>query len=49
MFEPASCWPKPKFMRWKTFDKKRNKIIELEEKYWPMATEQMEKTFNYIL
>jgi hypothetical protein len=49
MFKKVLCWPKPKFMRWKTFEKKRNKIIELEEKYWPMATEQMEKTFNYIL
>jgi len=36
MFEQVSYWPKPKWMRWKTFEQKRNKITELEDKYWPI-------------
>jgi hypothetical protein len=43
MFKKVLCWPKPKFMRWKTFEKKRNKIIELEERYWPMANEEINR------
>ncbi len=43
MFENIHYWPKPKWMRWKTFEQKRNKITELEKKYWPMATEKIDK------
>ncbi|WP_259367121.1 MULTISPECIES: hypothetical protein [unclassified Colwellia] len=46
MFEQVAYWPKPKWMRWITFEKKRNKIIELESKYWPMSEAYMEKTFG---
>jgi hypothetical protein len=37
MFENIYYWPKPKWMRWKTFEQKRNNITELENKYWPMV------------
>jgi len=37
MFEQVAYWPKPKWMRWKMFEQKQNKIIELEKQYWPMA------------
>jgi hypothetical protein len=43
MFEKALYWPKPKFMRWKKFEQKRNKILELEERYWPMANEEINR------
>jgi hypothetical protein len=46
MFEQVAYWPKPKWARWKTFGQKRNKIIELEKKYWPMAMAQMKTTFG---
>jgi hypothetical protein len=46
MFEQVAYWPKPKWARWKTFEQKRNKIIELEKKYWPMAMAQMKTTFG---
>jgi len=46
MFEQVIYWPKPKWMRWKTFDQKRNKITELEKRYWPMAFAQMKTTFG---
>jgi hypothetical protein len=46
MFEQVACWPKPKWMRWKTFEQKRNKITELENQYWPMAIAQMKTTFG---
>jgi len=46
MFEQVAYWPKPKWMRWKTFEQKRNNIILLEKKYWPMAITQMENTFG---
>ena len=49
MFEQVCYWPKPKWMRWKTFEQKRNKIIELEKRYWPMAVSQMKTTFGDIL
>lgn len=39
-------WTKPKWMRWITFEKKRNKIIKLENKYWPMSVDYMEKLFS---
>tara|TARA_B110000211_G_scaffold234958_1_gene307794 strand:+ start:6747 stop:7364 length:618 start_codon:yes stop_codon:yes gene_type:complete len=46
MFEQVTYWPKPKWMRWITFEKKRKKIIELENKYWPMSVEHIEKLFS---
>jgi hypothetical protein len=46
MFEQVEYWPKPKFMRCKTFLQKRNKITELEKKYWPMAVTQMKNIFG---
>jgi len=46
MFQQAASWPKPRWMRWKTFEQKRNKITELEKQYWPMATAQMKTTFG---
>jgi hypothetical protein len=41
MLENVTYWPKPKWTRWKTFKQKRNKIIELEKQYWPMAMEKL--------
>ncbi|WP_193362906.1 hypothetical protein [Brumicola pallidula] len=46
MFKNVRYWPKPKWMRWKTFEQKRNKITELENRYWPMAVVQIKTTFN---
>ena len=46
MFEQVASWPKPKWMRWKTFEQKRNKITELEKRYWPMADIQMKAMFG---
>ena len=46
MFENIYYWPKPKWMRWKTFEQKRNKITELEKKYWPMVDVQMKAMFG---
>jgi len=46
MFEQVSYWPKPKWMRWKTFEQKRGKITELEKRYWPMAVAQMDSLFG---
>lgn len=39
--ENTRYWPKPKWIRWKTFEKKRQKILELEQMYWPMALKQL--------
>jgi hypothetical protein len=46
MFEQVSYWPKPKWMRWKTFEQRRNKITELEKKYWPLAAAQIDVMFG---
>ena len=46
MFEQVTYWPKPKWMRWKTFEQKRNKITELEKRYWPMVDIQMKAMFG---
>jgi hypothetical protein len=46
MFEQVAYWPKPKWMRWKTFEQKRNKITELEKQYWPMAIAKMKTSFG---
>jgi len=51
MFEQICYWPKSKWMRWKTFEQKRNKIIELEKRYWPMVDTQLKAMFsdNFML
>ena len=41
MCEQVRYWPKPKWMRWKTFEQRRNKITELEKKYLPMFMAQI--------
>ena len=46
MFEQVIYWPKPKWMRWKTFEQKRAKITELENKYWPMVITQLDNLFG---
>jgi hypothetical protein len=46
MFEQVYYWPKPKWMRWKTFEQKRNTITELENQYWPMAISQIKNVFG---
>ena len=46
MFEQVVYWPKPKWMRWKSFEHKRNKITELEKQYWPMAINKMKTSFG---
>tara|TARA_R110001599_G_scaffold2516_10_gene13691 strand:+ start:8189 stop:8803 length:615 start_codon:yes stop_codon:yes gene_type:complete len=46
MFEQVVYWPKPKWMRWKTFEHKRNKITELEKQYLPMAIAMMKTSFG---
>ena len=43
MFENIMYWPKPKWMRWQTFEQKRNKIIELEQQYWPMIAADLDR------
>jgi len=47
MFEQVSYWPKPKWMRWKKFEQKRDKITELEKQYWPMVDAQMKVMFGH--
>lgn len=46
MFEESTYWPKPKWMRWKRFEQKRDKIKELERQYWPMVITEMKQTFG---
>jgi hypothetical protein len=46
MFEQVVYWPKPKWMRWKTFEQNRDKITKLENKYWPMVDVQMKAMFG---
>ena len=46
MFNHVHNWPKPKYMRWETFEKKRNKIVQLENQFWPMSIAQMKVTFG---
>jgi hypothetical protein len=46
MFESVHYWPKPKWMRWKRFEQKRNKITALEKRYWPMVDAQMNSMFG---
>jgi hypothetical protein len=46
MFEQVACWPKPKWMRWNTFELKRNKITELEGRYWVLVIPQLKTMFG---
>jgi hypothetical protein len=46
MFKIVHYWPKPKGMRWNMFEQKRNKITELENRYWPMSVAQMRTMFG---
>jgi len=46
MFAQMTYWPKPKGMRWKTFEQNRTKITQLEKMYWPMAMNQMNNMFG---
>jgi len=50
MFSQVAYWPKPKWIRWETFEQKRDKITELENKYWPTAIAQMKTPLgdNYM-
>lgn len=34
LFNQPDTFPKPKGMRWETFEKKRGRLIRLEEMYW---------------
>jgi hypothetical protein len=43
MFENIRYWPKPKWMCWKTFERKRDEIIALEAQYWPIAIDEVDK------
>jgi len=46
MFQNIYYWPKPKKLHWKTFERKRNNIIELEKVFWPISLAQMRITFG---
>jgi hypothetical protein len=46
MFEQVAYWPKPKWMRWETFEQKRDKITKLEKQYLPMAITMMKTSFG---
>lgn len=46
LFEQVKYWPKPKWMRWKTFKKKQNRITELEDEFWPMAATEYEAIYG---
>jgi hypothetical protein len=46
MFEQVTYWQKPKWMRWKTFLLKRDKITELEGRYWGLAIPQFKTIFG---
>ena len=46
MFAQVTYWPKPKWMRWKTFEQRKNKITELEKRYWPLAAAQIDGMFG---
>lgn len=50
MFENIRYWPKPKWIRWKTFERKRDYILALEAKYWPLAMKQLGATkIDYLM
>jgi hypothetical protein len=49
MFAQIHYWPKPKYMKWESFDKKRNTINHLESKYWKIQAASMEKTYGSFM
>lgn len=46
LFENILLWPKPKWTRWRTFECKREKILALEARYWPIAITQIDNLYN---
>lgn len=53
LFESCIWWPKPKWIRWKTFEKKRNHIVDMEKQYWNLSLNMfddvLQKEFQYLL
>lgn len=49
MFHPIDDWPKPDGMRWHTFFNKRDAIIKLENRYWPIMGIWLDKTYGHFL
>ncbi len=47
MFEQVAYWPKPKWMRWKTFKEKQENILILEAKYWSTTKSYIQNTFEH--
>jgi hypothetical protein len=45
MFEKVTHWPKPKYVHQKTFLRKRDKILELENRHYPILLKQ-QKAFR---
>jgi len=43
LFDRSEWYPKPKWMRWKKFNRERGKIINLENKYWKSQEVFMEQ------
>ncbi len=39
-------WTKPKWMRWKKFERKRKDIIDLEQRYWILADAQIKSLLD---
>lgn len=46
LFYPIFKWPKPPNMRWKTFERKRDEIRELENRFWPMSIAHMKVVYG---
>lgn len=46
LMESSYWWPKPKWMRWKTFKQKRDEIKELEDRYWHISRTQLSSWFG---
>jgi hypothetical protein len=46
LIDSSSWWPKPKWMKYKTFDKARSKLIVLESRYWQLASSQFNIMFG---
>ena len=48
LIESARWFVKPKHMRWASFEKKRDHIVKLEEKYWELSGEKLINLFNKL-
>jgi hypothetical protein len=46
LIESSTWWPKPKWMKQKTFDDARNKLLALESRYWQLASSQFRTMFG---